>query len=110
MYAPSRKEAERQPKAFEAWCEKRGYRQAAETLGRHWDRMVTFYQFPQGALGTPPDGERGRVPICGPAAADGRGQALQALRRSHLGIWKPSDASVALLISIMPTHLLTEPP
>jgi transposase-like protein len=47
-YAPSRKEAERQRKAFEAWCEKRGYRQAAETLGRDWDRMVTFYQFPQG--------------------------------------------------------------
>jgi hypothetical protein len=40
---------------------------------------------PPGALGTPPDGERGRVPLCGPAAADGRGQALQALRRSHLG-------------------------
>jgi len=46
-YAPSRKEAERQRKAFEAWCEKRGYRQAAETLGRDWERMVTFYQFPQ---------------------------------------------------------------
>ncbi len=28
-YAPSRKEAERQRKQFEAWCERRGYRQGA---------------------------------------------------------------------------------
>lgn len=46
-YAPSRKEAERQRKEFEAWCHRRGYHQAAETLGRDWDRMVTFYQFPR---------------------------------------------------------------
>jgi hypothetical protein len=33
-YAPSRKEAERQRKEFEAWCARRGYHQAAETLRR----------------------------------------------------------------------------
>lgn len=33
-YAPSQLEAERKRKEFEAWCSRRGYRQAAETLGR----------------------------------------------------------------------------
>jgi len=46
-YAPSRKEAERQRKEFEAWCHRRGYHQAAETLGRDWDRMVTLYRYPR---------------------------------------------------------------
>jgi transposase-like protein len=47
MYAPTQAEAERKRQQFEAWAQSRGYRQAAETLGRDWDRMVTFYQFPQ---------------------------------------------------------------
>jgi len=47
-YATTRRETERQRKEFEAWCQRRGYHRAAETLGRDWDRMVTFYQFPRG--------------------------------------------------------------
>jgi transposase-like protein len=110
VYAPSRKEAERQPKAFEAWCEKRGYRQAAETLGRHWDRMVTFYQFPQehwvhlrtvNVVESPFAALRLRTDVA---------KRFKRCDGATWGIWKSSGASVALLISIMPTHLLTEPP
>jgi hypothetical protein len=34
MYAPTRAEAERKRQQFEAWAQSRGYRAAAETLGR----------------------------------------------------------------------------
>jgi len=46
-YAPTRAEAERKRREFEAWCQQHGYGKAAETLGRDWERMVTFYRYPQ---------------------------------------------------------------
>ncbi|WPD18456.1 IS256 family transposase [Thermaerobacter composti] len=46
-YAPTRAEAERKRKAFEAWCHRHGDGKAAETLGRDWERMVTFYRYPK---------------------------------------------------------------
>ncbi|MFQ5918112.1 MAG: IS256 family transposase [Candidatus Binatia bacterium] len=46
-YARTRKEAERLKSRFLAWCCERGYQAAAETLERDWERMMTFYQFPQ---------------------------------------------------------------
>ncbi|MDR7515323.1 MAG: transposase, partial [Armatimonadota bacterium] len=46
-YAPTRAEAERKRREFEQWCQRHGYGKAAETLGRDWDRMVTFYRYPQ---------------------------------------------------------------
>jgi len=46
-YAPSRAEAEGRRREFEAWCRERGYAGAAETLGRDWERMVTFYRYPR---------------------------------------------------------------
>jgi putative transposase len=46
-YAESRPEAEEKRDVFLGWCRKEGYRSAGETLIRDWDRMVTFYQFPQ---------------------------------------------------------------
>lgn len=46
-YAPTRTEAEQARLRVEAWCQKRGYTAAVETLRRDWDRMVTFYQFPK---------------------------------------------------------------
>jgi len=46
-YAPTQAEAERKRQQFEAWAQSRGYRAAAERLGRDRDRMVTFCQFPQ---------------------------------------------------------------
>jgi len=47
VYASTRAEAERKRKEFEAWCRQHGYGKAAETLGRDWERMVTFYRYPK---------------------------------------------------------------
>ena len=46
-YAESRPEAEEKRDFFLEWCQKEGYRSTGETLIHDWDRMVTFYQFPQ---------------------------------------------------------------
>jgi putative transposase len=46
-YAESRAEAERQKRAFQAWCTQRGHAEAGRALDRDWERMVTFYQFPR---------------------------------------------------------------
>ena len=46
-YAETREEAERQKRAFQAWCTKRGHVEAGRALDRDWDRMVTFYAFPR---------------------------------------------------------------
>jgi transposase-like protein len=46
-YAETREEAERQKRAFQAWCTKRGHAEVGRALDRDWERMVTFYQFPR---------------------------------------------------------------
>ncbi len=46
-YTGSRREAERLKAVFQRWCRQHGYDQAAELLDRDWDRMVSFYGFPQ---------------------------------------------------------------
>jgi len=46
-YAATREQAERQKQAFQAWCAKRGLAEVGRRLDRDWERMVTFYQFPQ---------------------------------------------------------------
>jgi transposase-like protein len=46
-YAATRAEAERQKRAFQAWCTQRGHAEVGRVLDRDWDRMVTFYQFPR---------------------------------------------------------------
>jgi transposase-like protein len=46
-YAGSRLEAAQKRDLFLHWCRKEGYRAAADTLVRDWERMVTFYQFPK---------------------------------------------------------------
>ena len=46
-YAATRAEAERQKRAFQAWCTQRGHAEVGRALDRDWDRMVTFYQFPR---------------------------------------------------------------
>src|SRR2546422_5266297 len=46
-YAETREEAERQKRAFQAWCTKRGHAEGGRALDRDWERMVTFYQFPR---------------------------------------------------------------
>lgn len=47
VYARSRAEAERRRREFEDGCRSRGYTKAAETLGRDWERMLTFYRYPK---------------------------------------------------------------
>ena len=47
VYAETREAAEVERNDFVRWCRREGYRSAGETLARDWDRMVTFYQFPQ---------------------------------------------------------------
>jgi transposase-like protein len=46
-YAPTRAEAERRREAF-AKTYRRAYPRAVEILERDWDRLVTFYDFPEG--------------------------------------------------------------
>lgn len=46
-YASTRREAERRLAQFVRWCEQRGYADAAQCLERDWERLTTFYQFPQ---------------------------------------------------------------
>ncbi|TLN08537.1 IS256 family transposase, partial [bacterium] len=46
-YADSRAEAERLRRVFEQWCGKQGQAEAARTLGRDWERMVSFFSFPR---------------------------------------------------------------
>jgi len=46
-YAETRDDAERQKRAFQTWCAKRGHAEVGRALDRDWDRMVTFYHFPR---------------------------------------------------------------
>jgi len=46
-YAETCQEAERLKKKFQVWCEKKGFRDAARLIDVDWERMVTFYSFPQ---------------------------------------------------------------
>jgi transposase-like protein len=46
-YAATREAAERQKRAFQTWCTKKGVAAVGQGLDRDWDRMVAFYQFPK---------------------------------------------------------------
>lgn len=46
-YAGTHREAERRQAQFVRWCEQRGYANAAHCLERDWERLTTFYRFPQ---------------------------------------------------------------
>ena len=47
VYSESQQEAEEKRDLFVDWCRAEGYQRAGETLVRDWERMVTFYRFPQ---------------------------------------------------------------
>jgi len=47
VYSETRESAEAERDDFVRWCRQEGYRSAGQTLLRDWDRMVTFYRFPQ---------------------------------------------------------------
>jgi transposase-like protein len=76
-YAETRAEAERQKRAFQAWATKKDVAAAGRRLEEDWERLVTFYAFPEGALEASPDDERGGIAVRGRAAADRVGQAVQ---------------------------------
>lgn len=46
-YAPTREEAERLKVKFQVWCRKKGFSEAAKLIDRDWERMVTFFEFPE---------------------------------------------------------------
>jgi transposase-like protein len=46
-YAETREAAERQRRTFQAWCAKKGVGAVGQALDRDWERLVTFYAFPQ---------------------------------------------------------------
>jgi putative transposase len=46
-YAKTEQEAEKLKREFQAWCRQRGWEEAAEVLDRDWERLMTFYGFPQ---------------------------------------------------------------
>jgi putative transposase len=46
-YAETREEAERQKRAFQVWCTKKGISAVGQTLDQDWERLVTFYEFPK---------------------------------------------------------------
>jgi len=47
MYAKTQKEAVKERKTFEAWCQRHGHKAAAEVLKEDWNRLVAYYAFPQ---------------------------------------------------------------
>jgi len=46
-YADTREEAERQKRAFQAWCTRKGQGAIGRLLDHDWERLVTFYAFPK---------------------------------------------------------------
>ena len=46
-YADTREQAERAKAAFLRWCADRDYADAGRLLDEDWERIVTFYRFPQ---------------------------------------------------------------
>jgi putative transposase len=46
-YAETREDAERQKRAFQTWCTKKGVTAVGQTLDHDWERLVTFYEFPK---------------------------------------------------------------
>ena len=92
-YAPTRTEAERLRTVFTRWCGDHSYEAASEALERDWDRMVTFYDFPKGALGAPSHDEPSGITLRGPQASDRRRQALQEGRSGDSGDLEDADGS-----------------
>lgn len=47
VYAPGQEQAEAAKREFQRWCQKQSQEPAAECLDHDWDRLITFYRFPQ---------------------------------------------------------------
>ena len=84
-YAQTRTEAERLRTEFTRWCRDHSYEAACVTLERDWDRMITFYGLPQGALAAPSHDEPGGVTLRCAQTSDRCRQALQEGRSGDSG-------------------------
>ena len=84
-YAQTRTEAERLRTEFTRWCRDHSYEAACVTLERDWDRMITFYDFPKGALAAPSHDEPGGVTLRCAQTSDRCRQALQEGRSGDSG-------------------------
>jgi len=47
VYASSTREAEGEKSGLQSWCRERGQERAASVLDRDWDRMITFFNYPE---------------------------------------------------------------
>jgi len=46
-YAPTQQEAEREKAAFQRWCRRQGYEDAARLIDEDGERLVAFYRYPR---------------------------------------------------------------
>ena len=105
-YAETREQAEKLKRDFQAWCRKRTSRCGAprRRLGPNDDLL----RLPQGALATPANDERGRVPLRGGPPAHHGGQALQEGRERHGRDLENADGRREELPKIDAPELLAE--
>jgi len=47
VYTSSTRDAEREKARFKSWCRERGQERAASVLDRDWERMITFFNYPE---------------------------------------------------------------
>jgi len=47
LCAPTEEAAIEAKGKFQSWCRQKGFEEAAALIEADWDRMVTFYKFPQ---------------------------------------------------------------
>jgi len=87
-YCTTRQEAEKGKKAFEGWCASHGFAKAAEILGRDWERMVSFYDFPKEhwrSTSAPPTSWSPPSPLCVSALMRPRGSRKSRTRLQSSG-------------------------
>ena len=83
VYAPTRAEAVKARQAFARSATGRGIRKPWTVLEDDWDRMVTFYDFPEDTLEASAHDERGREPVCFGTAPHHGSETIQAGRERH---------------------------
>ncbi len=87
-YAETRGEAEAAKQRFARWCRARSQQPVAELLDHDWDRMVTFYQFPE------PHWRHLRTtnivasPFCGLRLRTDAARRYKKVEHATAGLWK----------------------
>ncbi len=60
-YAETRQEADRLKGRFQHWRHKKGLEAAAALIDQDWDRMVTFYNYPEATMAASADHQPGGI-------------------------------------------------